>query len=100
METLDNSEWLRWSEDGTEVQFNSWPLMIAALNARGMTATKKESVSKNFHDYEFQRLNDMRQRRPDEYGVIWHIFKHDNFKRGRPDLVRNIRRQYQRPRST
>ncbi|KAJ2526995.1 hypothetical protein GGH20_003266 [Coemansia sp. RSA 1937] len=100
MQNPDISGWLRWSEDGTEVQFNSWPLMIGALAAQGMAATKKESVNKNFHDYGFKRLTDSRRRIPDEDGIIWFAFEHASFKRGRPDLLRNIRRRYQRWRPT
>ncbi|KAJ2632518.1 Heat shock transcription factor [Coemansia sp. RSA 1290] len=91
-----NSEWIRWNDDGDEFQFCDWGLLIGELSRRGMAAKKKESVSKNLHDYEFASLTDSRRRIPDQDGLIWYRFRHPNFKRGRQDLISGIIRRYRR----
>ncbi|KAJ2852720.1 Heat shock transcription factor [Coemansia brasiliensis] len=91
-----NSEWIRWNNDGDEFQFCDWSLLIGELSRRGMAAKKKESVSKNLHDYEFASLTDSRRRIPDQDGLVWHKFRHPNFQQGRRDLISGIVRRYRR----
>ncbi|KAJ2355568.1 hypothetical protein GGF43_002608, partial [Coemansia sp. RSA 2618] len=91
-----NSAWIRWNLEGTEFQFCNWTQLIHELGARGMAATKKESVNKNFHDYGFERLTDSRRRIPSDDGLIWYKFRHVSFRRAQPDLVRRIVRKYRR----
>ncbi|KAJ1965548.1 hypothetical protein GGI12_000689 [Dipsacomyces acuminosporus] len=97
VEKPENRSWIRWNEDGTELQFCDWNRLLDSLGRYGLSAKQKESVNKNFHDYGFKRLSDNRKRVPDNNGIVWCRFKHENFQRGKPDLVKNIYRRYRRP---
>ncbi|KAI8323113.1 Di-copper centre-containing protein [Martensiomyces pterosporus] len=93
LENPENRSWIQWNDDGTEFQFCNWDRLLECLNQFGLSARQKESVNKNFHDYGFTRLTDSRRRIPDRAGVLWCRFRHANFQRDRPELVRDIFRR-------
>ncbi|KAJ2823158.1 hypothetical protein GGI24_003744 [Coemansia furcata] len=53
---------------------------------------KRESIMKNFYSYQFKLESDGRTRIPDDNGNEWSILQHEKFLRGRPDLLRDIKR--------
>ncbi|KAJ2000409.1 hypothetical protein GGI04_004160, partial [Coemansia thaxteri] len=88
----DNWSWIRWSESGEELEIGDWDLFIMSLNSLGFTASKRESVMKNFYGYGFELLTDARRRIPSGDGQEWSVLKQDSFKRNRPDLLKGVYR--------
>ncbi|KAJ2695816.1 Heat shock transcription factor [Coemansia sp. IMI 209128] len=89
----ENWSWIRWNEAGDKLLMGSWELLINALNDLGFGATQRTSVMKNFYSYGFKLESDSRSRMLDENGVEWIILQHDHFVRGRPDLLKKIKRR-------
>ncbi|KAJ2686700.1 hypothetical protein IWW39_003448 [Coemansia spiralis] len=88
----ENWAWIKWNEAGDKLLIRSWDFLINTLIDLGFGATERTSVMKNFYSYGFRLESDSRSRVPDENGFEWCVLKHDLFVRGRPDLLKDIKR--------
>ncbi|KAJ2826854.1 hypothetical protein FBU31_003330, partial [Coemansia sp. 'formosensis'] len=94
----DYCTWIKWSEDGERLLIGSWEFLIDTLIDLGFGATERASVMKNFYAYGFKLESDGRGPIPDDDGRVWTILHHNNFQRGRPELLRDIKRAPAPPR--
>ncbi|KAJ2795228.1 hypothetical protein H4S07_006541, partial [Coemansia furcata] len=94
----NNSPWIKWSEAGDQIMIGSWDNLIDKLLEMNFSTTKRESIMKNFYGYRFKLDSDGRTRIPDDNGNEWSILHHEKFLRGRPELLRDIKRAPAPPR--
>ncbi|KAJ2337129.1 hypothetical protein GGI00_000429, partial [Coemansia sp. RSA 2681] len=100
VENRANWSWIRWNPTGDEVMISDWDILIDSLTDLGFGCTKRESVMKNFYGYAFRLTSDARNRIPSDDGIQWSSLQHDQFRRGRPDLLKLLTRVPQPPRSS
>ncbi|KAJ2860630.1 hypothetical protein GGH94_005400 [Coemansia aciculifera] len=92
-----NASWIRWSpaEDVLEIAntLGEFSELRQALAGYRFGQGSASSVKKNFAEYQFDKLDDGRQRASDENGVVWIRWSHPSFHKGNPELVGTMRRK-------